>query len=65
MSKLPDDKDPWAPINLLTPEQKKSMKPTNNNNVVCGLVCWNQDILSMEFLDTLLQMPKERFGLRR
>ena len=22
-SKLPDDGDPWAPINLLTPEQKK------------------------------------------
>ena len=21
------------------------MNPTNNNNVVCGLVCWNQDIL--------------------
>ena len=23
MSKLPDDGDPWAPNNLLTPEQKK------------------------------------------
>ena len=23
-SKLPDDGDPWAPNNLLTPEQKKS-----------------------------------------
>ena len=29
------------------------MKPTNKNNIVCGLVCWNQDIFSMEFLDTL------------
>ena len=24
MSKLPDDGDPWAPNNLLTPEQKKN-----------------------------------------
>ena len=23
LSKLPDDGDPWAPNNLLTPEQKK------------------------------------------
>ena len=23
-SKLPDDRDPWAPNNLLTPEQKKT-----------------------------------------
>ena len=25
-SKLPDDRDPWAPNNLLTPEQKKKKK---------------------------------------
>ena len=24
LSKLPDDGDPWAPNNLLTPEQKKN-----------------------------------------
>ena len=24
LSKLPDDYDPWAPNNLLTPEQKKN-----------------------------------------
>ena len=24
LSKLPDDRDPWAPNNLLTPEQKKN-----------------------------------------
>ena len=24
LSKLPDDGDPWAPNNLLTPEQKKT-----------------------------------------
>ena len=24
MSKLPDDGDPWAPNNLLTPKQKKT-----------------------------------------
>ena len=30
LSKLPDDGDPWAPNNLLTPEQKKhtSWTPT-------------------------------------
>ena len=26
LSKLPDDGDPWAPNNLLTPEQKKSLQ---------------------------------------
>ena len=25
LSKLPDDGDPWAPNNLLTPEQKKNI----------------------------------------
>ena len=34
------------------------VKPTNDNNIVCGFICRNQDILSMKFLDTLLQMPK-------
>ena len=28
MSKLPDDGDPWAPNNLLTPEQKKTTSCT-------------------------------------
>ena len=28
MSKLPDDGDPWAPNNLLTPEQKKNTSRT-------------------------------------
>ena len=27
-SKLPDDGDPWAPNNLLTPEQKKTISWT-------------------------------------
>ena len=27
-SKLPDDGDPWAPNNLLTPEQKKNISWT-------------------------------------
>ena len=30
------------------------VKPTNDNNIVCGFICRNQDILSMKFLDTLL-----------
>ena len=29
MSKLPDDGDPWAPNNLLTPEQKKNTSCVN------------------------------------
>ena len=29
------------------------MKPANNN-IVGGLACWNQDILSLKFMDTLL-----------
>ena len=28
LSKLPDDGDPWAPNNLLTPEQKKNISWT-------------------------------------
>ena len=28
LSKLPDDGDPWAPNNLLTPEQKKNTSLT-------------------------------------
>ena len=27
------------------------MKPTNDNSIVCGFVCQNQDILSVKFLD--------------
>ena len=26
LSKLPDDEDPWAPNNLLNPEQKKKLQ---------------------------------------
>ena len=37
----------------------------NNNNVVCSLVCWNQNILPMKFLDALPQMSKGRFRFRR
>ena len=33
------------------------VKPTKDNNIVCGLVCLNQDILSMKFVDTLLGQP--------
>ena len=38
------------------------MVPTNLN-VVCGLVSWNQNILSMKILDNLLQCLKEDLGL--
>ena len=31
LSKLPDDGDPWAPNNLLTPEQKKNTSWTSFN----------------------------------
>ena len=59
LSKLPDGGDPWAPNNLMKPGAKeKLLKPSNDNNIVYGFVCRNQDIISMQFLDTLLQMPK-------
>ena len=28
------------------------VQPSNNNNVVCSFICWNQDELPMKFLDT-------------
>ena len=28
------------------------VQPSNNNNVVCSLESWNQDVLPMKFLDT-------------
>ena len=40
LSKLPDDGDPWAPNNLLTPEQKKNIswtpvgQATDKNNYI-------------------------------
>ena len=32
LSKLPDDGDPWAPNNLLKPEQKKQQKKKTTKN---------------------------------
>ena len=39
-SKLPDDGDPWAPNNLLTPEQKKNTSWTPVTPVQKGLPTW-------------------------
>ena len=32
------------------------VQPSNNNNVVCSFICWNQDVLPMKFLDTRFQI---------
>ena len=34
------------------------MKPSDNNSIVGGLTCKNQDILPIKFLDTLFQKSK-------
>ena len=43
LSKLPDDGDPWAPNNLLTPEQKKKQLnlggPSNRQEATVVNVC--------------------------
>ena len=38
------------------------MKPSDNNNIVGGFICRNQDILSMKFLDTCFKCQKENLG---
>ena len=40
------------------------MKLSDNNNIVGGFICRNQDILLMNFLATLFQMSKREFRLR-
>ena len=40
------------------------MKPSDNNNIVGGFICRNQDILPMKYLDNLFQMSKREFRFR-
>ena len=41
------------------------MKPSdNNNNIVGGFICRNQDIRLMKFLDTLFQTSKRELRFR-
>ena len=40
------------------------MTPSDNNNIVGGFICRNQDKLPMKFLDTLFQMSKREFRFR-
>ena len=40
------------------------MKPSDNNNIVGGFILRIQDVLPMEFLDTLFQMSKRELRFK-
>ena len=47
--------------NKLTLKSINIIKLSNNYSIVSSFICWNQNIVHIEILDTSFKMPKRRF----
>ena len=51
-------------VNKLTLKGIDIIQSSNNYNIVCSFICWNQNIVHMKILDTSFKMMKRRYRFK-